>query len=225
MPLERLLPLQTLDAIGEAWDSNEMDHADPNRAFVGDLLAEAELAGGLAGEMLEVGTGTALVCIELCQRCTDCRVMAVDASIERLEIARYNVEIAGLIDRIQLDHVDPEQLPHDSDRFAAVISQCSLHRFTRPPAVVEEAVRVASAGGLLFFRDWLRPADEAALEDQLQTHAGGRNPRQHEIFARALHAALTVEEVQTIVFQLGFDRAGVTSDGGGQWTWAARKPG
>ena len=34
--------------------------------------------------------------------------MAADLSVHMLEVARYNIEIAGLIEQIQLAHMEPE---------------------------------------------------------------------------------------------------------------------
>lgn len=219
MPLPRVLENEAMDSMQDAIDYNNMDHEQVNRAFVGDLLA----AGEFHGEILDLGTGTALIPIELCRRHPDCYVMAVDMAISLLDIARYNIEIAMLTDRIQLDHVDAKQLPHGNDRFAAVISNGALHHIPEPTVVLREAVRVIAPGGLLFFRDLVRPEDQAALQRLVETYAGQENDRQRQLFADSLHAALTVEEMRGLVAQLGFDPDTVQATSDRHWTWSARK--
>ena len=66
-----------MDSIDEAVDYNSMDHSSVNRVFVDDLLA----ARPTPGDVLDLGTGTALIPIELCQREMTCRVMAADAAV------------------------------------------------------------------------------------------------------------------------------------------------
>jgi len=219
MALQRVLETEAMDSMKEAMDYDSMDHSEVNRLFVDDLLA----AGPFHGEILDLGTGTALIPIELCRRHEDCYVMAVDMAINMLEVARYNIEIATLIDRIQLDHVDAKQLPHGDDRFAAVISNSIIHHIPEPLAVLREAVRVTAPGGLLFFRDLFRPEDLATLERLVQTYAGEENEHQQKMFADSLHAALTVDEMRGLVSQLGFapDTVRATSDR--HWTWIAKK--
>src|SRR5918999_766324 len=108
MSLPRVLEPEVMDSAEEAADYDAMDHAAVNRAFIDDLLAY----GPLTGNVLDLGTGTALIPIELCRRTEDVRVMAVDAAVSMLELARFNLEVAGLTERIQLAHVDAKQLPY-----------------------------------------------------------------------------------------------------------------
>jgi len=74
--LPRVLETEAMDTLDEAVDYDAMDHAEVNRAFVDDLLTavgreEAPLAG-----VLDLGTGTALIPIELCRRHSAVRVTA-----------------------------------------------------------------------------------------------------------------------------------------------------
>ncbi len=217
--LPRVLEPESMDSLQEAIDYNNMDHSQVNQAFVDDLLA----AGEFRGEILDLGTGTALIPIELVRRYPDCYVMAVDVAISMLDVARFNIEIATVTDRVQLDHVDAKQLPHGNDRFAAVISNGALHHIAEPLGVLREAVRVAAPDGVLFFRDFLRPKDLEALEQLVQTYAGQENDHQRQMFARSLHAALSVDEMRDLVEQLGFAPESVQATSDRHWTWTGRK--
>ena len=100
--LKRTLESEVMDSSEEALVYDQMDHASVNRLFVNDLLA----AGLPAGETLDLGTGSARIPIELCQRSETARVVAVDLSINMLDTAKINLELANLTDRILLDHID-----------------------------------------------------------------------------------------------------------------------
>src|SRR5262245_48989909 len=97
--LPRILEPEVMDTPQEALDYDTMDHSTVNRVFVDDLLAVRPQPG----DVLDLGTGTALIPVDLCKRETTCRVMAVDAAVNMLELARYNT---GTTERIQLAKVD-----------------------------------------------------------------------------------------------------------------------
>src|SRR5262245_28964306 len=106
MSLARILETEVMDTPQEALDYDSMDHAAVNRVFVDDLLAAivANLQSSASTsqcDILDLGTGTALIPIELCSRFEHCRVMACDAAVNMLEQARYNLAAHNFNDRIQ----------------------------------------------------------------------------------------------------------------------------
>ncbi len=218
--LERILEPEVMDTMDEAVDYDSMDHSQVNRQFVEDLLA----AGAEPQDVLDLGTGTAQIPIVLCDQCSGCRVMAVDLSIAMLEVARFNIEAAGHGDRIELRHVDAKRLSLDDATFDVVMSNSIVHHVPEPETVMAEAVRLTSPGGRLFFRDLLRPADKATLQQLVDTYTGNENQHQQKMFADSLHAALTLEEVRAIVVDLGFAADTVRATSDRHWTWSARKP-
>ena len=81
MTLQRVLEPEVMDTHEEAVDYNSMDHSAVNQLFVDDLLK----VDGFSGDVLDLGTGTALIPIELCERFDDCRVLAVDMAAHMLD--------------------------------------------------------------------------------------------------------------------------------------------
>jgi ubiquinone/menaquinone biosynthesis C-methylase UbiE len=215
--LSRVLEPEVMDSPEEALDYDAMDHSTVNRVFVDDLLAVRPAPG----DVLDLGTGTALIPIELCRREATCRVMAADAAVSMLQLARNNVESAGLYGRIQVSQVDAKQLPHSDAMFDTVMSNSIVHHIPEPLTVLREAVRVVKPGGLLFFRDLLRPKDEATLVHLVKTYAAGANENQRKMFADSLHAALSLDEVRDLVESLGFMRGTVQPTSDRHWTWSA----
>ena len=221
MNLPRQLEAEVMDTHAEACDYDAMDHSAVNRLFIEDLLS----LGHPEGDVLDLGTGTALIPIELCRKCDSCRVMAVDAAVHMLDLARINVEVAGFPDRIFLNLVDAKKLPYAAHSFSTVMSNSIVHHIPEPIEVLQEAVRVTAANGLIFFRDLLRPADANQLRMLVDQYAGDANEHQRQMFADSLHAALSLNEIRDLIQRLGFDRNSVVATSDRHWTWTARKNG
>jgi ubiquinone/menaquinone biosynthesis C-methylase UbiE len=220
--LMRVLEAEVMNTSKDAREYDAMDHTEVNAIFVSDLLAELSTTAGL--QILDLGTGTAQIPIELCRRVPQVRVTAVDAARSMLALARKNVAAADLTDRIELELADAKHLPFSDGAFLSVISNSVVHHVPEPRAMFAEAVRLTISRGLLFHRDLARPRDEAQLEYFVATYASDATPHQQKLFADSLRAALTLAEVQDVVAQLGFRRnsVGLTSDR--HWTWSVRKP-
>jgi ubiquinone/menaquinone biosynthesis C-methylase UbiE len=244
MSLPRVLETELMDTPQEAADYDAMDHRAVNELFVTDLLAAmssrfkvqgSKLEGSNAPstlnfepgtlnlDVLDVGTGTAQIPIELCRRFKECRVMAVDAAAHMLELARYNVEAAGLIERIQLVKSDAKTLGFADAFFDVVMSNSIVHHIPEPRTIFQQAVRVVKPGGLVFFRDLLRPQSRQRLDELVQTYAGQENAHARQMFADSLHAALSLDEVRGLVAPLGFSPDSVQQTSDRHWTWCAAR--
>jgi len=149
----------------------------------------------------------------------------VDAAHHMLDLARANVARAGLASRIRIEACDAKALPYSAGAFAAVMSNSIVHHIPEPIHVLREMVRVLAPGGTLFVRDLLRPGSAEELARLVDTHAGGCNDHQRQMFADSLHAALALDEVRALAGSLGFDPAAVRQTTDRHWTWAARARG
>ncbi len=223
--LQRTLEPEVMDSPEEAVDYDAMDHSEVNRVFVDDFTGALEsegvaLDGAATGpsEILDVGTGTALVPIELCNRRVDCRVTAIDMAQHMLALARRNVESAGWTPRIVLDQVDAKQMPYAAGSFDAVISNSIVHHIPEPPLVLREMIRVLRPHGLLFVRDLLRPADIATVDRLVAQYAGDATDHQQQMFRDSLCAALTVAEIKQMAGDLGIAPDCVTQTTDRHWT-------
>jgi ubiquinone/menaquinone biosynthesis C-methylase UbiE len=218
--IPRILEPEVMDTDEEAVEYNTMDHSAVNRAFVDDLLK-------LAIEptrVLDVGTGTALIPLELCGRGNKWHVVAVDLARAMLDVAAKNVAAARLSQAIELKLIDAKRLPFADGEFPVVMSNSIIHHIPDPADCLAEMVRVVSPKrGLLFVRDLLRPASEAQLQALVQTHAGDADAHQQKMFAESLHAALTLEEVRTLVSRFGIAADCVQQTTDRHWTLAWRR--
>ena len=216
--LERVLEPEVMDSAEEAHDYDAMDHATVNRVFVDDFLAVWK------GEdpLLDVGTGTAQIPLELCRRVAKAEVVAIDLAENMLAVGRENVRRAGLENRIGLQLCDAKRMPFRDGMFAGVISNSIVHHIPEPRLVLAEMVRVVVPGGILFVRDLLRPPDQTTLTALVDQYAAGANDHQRQMFADSLRAALALAEVRALVASLGFDSATVRQTSDRHWTWSAR---
>lgn len=219
MTLQRVLETEAMDSSEEAIDYDRMNHAMVNRAFVDDLLA----CGTIDGEILDLGTGTAQIPIELCQRRQEARVWAVDLSGHMLDMARNNIELASLTDQIMLDRIDAKRLPYNDGRFAAVISNSLIHHAPDPFPVLAEMVRVTAPGGLIFVRDLLRPKDDEQVRQLVEMYAGDEVAHARQMFEDSLRAALDLAEIRQLVQRLGVDPETVRPTSDRHWTWWTHK--
>lgn len=216
--LSRVLETELMDTEDEARDYDAMDHVGVNRAFATDFLA---VFPDQPGSVLDVGTGTALIPIELAQRTTRLQFVALDAASHMIALANQNVERAGLQARVFPQLANARGVPFPNQHFAAVVSNAIIHHIEDPLPIFREMIRVCRLGGIAFVRDLLRPDTEAELTHLVNRYAADANHHQRTMFADSLRAAFTLAEMQTLVTGLGFsaDSVRVTSDR--HWTWTA----
>ena len=223
--LKRTLEPEVMDTSDEAIAYDEMDHSEVNERFVTDLIEFAKEVGTeLTGEVLDLGTGTARIPVQLCKAVEDVRVFAVDLSIEMLDIARLNIELSSNLERIMLGHCDAKQLEMDDNRFDVVISNSIVHHIPDPRSTFAEAVRVCRSQGILFFRDLLRPESDDLVTELVKIYAGEEVDHARQMFDDSLRAAFTIEEIQDFVAELGYPPSSVQATSDRHWTWSAVKP-
>ena len=228
--LSRILEPEVMDSVEEARDYDSMDHSEVNRRFVDHLLEfsktdvrDSVTSAQTTWTVLDVGTGTAQIPIELAQRDRRIQITAIDLANHMLELGQENVIRANLSDRIHLRLIDAKELPFSNAGFHWVISNSIIHHIPEPLTALGEMLRVLEPGGVLFVRDLLRPTDRSTLNNLVRLYAGESNQHQQQMFADSLHAALSLAEVQDMLMDLGYpsDWAIQTTDR--HWTIAGRK--
>src|SRR5688572_17576978 len=132
----RILEPEVMDLREEAVDYDAMDHGEVNRRFVADFVEAWQSTGPIAdARVLDLGTGTAQIPIELCRVLADCRVLGIDLAEQMLIVGRANVERARLSDRIELRRVDAKRLPYADGEFSAMMSNSIVHHILEPGSV------------------------------------------------------------------------------------------
>jgi ubiquinone/menaquinone biosynthesis C-methylase UbiE len=219
MMLPRTLEAELMDSDDEATEYDSINHHQVNAAFADDFLNLPDLKN----DCLDLGTGTALIPIEICRRRESLRFMACDAAIAMLEMARFNIDVAGMLDRVQLQQSDAKRLPFQDEFFDAVISNSLVHHLPDPKPMLAEAWRVLKTGGWLFVRDLFRPASHAAVEDLVQQHAANESAASQQLLRQSLHAALTMDEVRDLLNEAGMPSGQLKQTSDRHWTLSLRK--
>ena len=217
--LPRELEPEVMDEPSESQAYDDMDHERVNQQFVSELLA----GGDVGQRVLDLGTGTARIPIELCAHFQDCRVLASDAAVSMLEIARINVAIAGLEDRIELHLGDAKSLDFDDALFDTVISNSLLHHLPDPRPAILEMIRVVRPGGRIFVRDLMRPPSRERVEELVSTHAEREPENNRQLLRQSLVAALTREELTEMVNHPGLDKNEIEVTSDRHLTWLATR--
>jgi ubiquinone/menaquinone biosynthesis C-methylase UbiE len=222
--LSRILEPEVMDTAAEAVDYDAMDHSEVNRRFADDFLAAWNAAKPAAPadagkfRVLDLGTGTAQIPIEICRRTEQFHITAVDLAAHMLALAQRNVLQAGFKHLIRLEHIDAKRLPYADDSFDAVISNSIVHHIPEPIHVFREMARVVKPGGVLFIRDLMRPGDEPTLNRLVDQYAAGANDHQRAMFRASLHAALTLDEVRALLHEAGLNVSSVQPTSDRHWT-------
>ena len=223
MVLERILEPEVMDTEQEAQDYDQMDHTEVNISFVEDLIQFATQENVAFQNVLDLGTGTALIPIELCRQHGDCKTVAIDMAEHMLALARKNVAESQCTDRVELQKCDAKALPFSNGQFGCVMSNSIVHHIPEPRECIAELIRVVDSGGIIFVRDLMRPENDQQVKQLVQTYTGDENEHSQQMFDDSLRAALSLDEMQTLVSELGFQPDTVTKTTDRHWTWAAVK--
>ncbi|MCA9138597.1 MAG: class I SAM-dependent methyltransferase [Planctomycetales bacterium] len=199
----------------EVQEYRRMDHSHVNQQFVVDLIA----GGAVGPRVVDLGCGTAEIPVLLCQKLIEVEVLGVDSSVEMLEAARVEIELGGVVGRIYLEHADCKELAGFEPQTAnTVISNTVLHHIAQPESLLTQAVRILAPGGRLFIRDLVRPATESDVERLVTMHADGESEFAQQLLRQSLHAALTLEEMNEMMQDLGIPPKSIQMTSDRHWT-------
>jgi ubiquinone/menaquinone biosynthesis C-methylase UbiE len=126
----------------------------PWRWFARNMVLPWALQGEhLSGDVLEIGSGSGAMAVELLRRFPDVRLTATDYDESMVEFARDRLREFG--DRVEVKQADAAQLPFPDESFDAVVSFIMLHHVIDWEKALAEAVRVLRPGGRLVGFDLL----------------------------------------------------------------------
>lgn len=122
-----------------------------DRRWRSEAIARLEITQ--TGAILDVGSGTGDIALEISRRYDGVNIVAVDFTPEMLEIGRRRPGSA----RITWVIADAMHLPFRSDSFQGVISGFLLRNVASVPAALAEQARLCQPGGRLAVLDTTRP--------------------------------------------------------------------
>jgi len=220
MPLPRVLEPEVMSSADEAGEYDEMDFSATDLLFAERAAELVRAAGGRVNLIADLGSGNAKIPLAMCPLLPAAtRVCALEMSAEMLAVAARNRARDGVSPgQLHLVTTDAKQLPFANRSVGMVTSNSLVHHIPDPRALFREIARVSRPGAPILIRDLVRPENQQALEQLLQTHAARWSPLQRTLFSDSLHAALTLEEVQQMLDECGLSDVKVTQVSDRHWS-------
>ncbi len=106
----------------------------PERKIVNDIVKRI---GG--GTILDLGSGTGYLSIEIAKRAPNLQVYGIDLSRQMVKIARSHAKGVG---NAQFEFGNVADLPFEDDSIDFIVSTGSLHHWRKPAKVFDECYRV-----------------------------------------------------------------------------------
>ena len=105
--------------------------------------------------VVDLGTGSGLLTVELSKLLPRAKIIGLDPSSEMLKAAQKHAEQAGMSD-YEARLGQAEEMPIESNSVDLVVSQSSLHEWGDPQKGLSEIFRVLKPGGSLILKDYNR---------------------------------------------------------------------
>jgi len=128
---------------------------EPERRIALDVIAKIE-----SGNLVDLGSGTGYLSIEIAKRAPRLKVCGIDLSKAMVKIARRH---ARTTKNVQFEFCDAAELPFEDDSIDFIVSTGSLHHWRRPVQVLNECYRVLKDGN----EAWIYDGCPDALEEEV----------------------------------------------------------
>ena len=202
-------PIADMDAVIQ-YDKGAKCYIMPEyKYFVWKILRK----GIRGGRVLDIGTGSGLLAIELA-KAKGCHfdIVGIDISENMIKRAIENAREAGVENRIKFLVSTAAALPFSDDSFDLVISYASLHHWLEPIAVFDEVERVTKKRGSFIIRDNKRIYQNPFCKFVIWFVSRFMNKRHRENWPKAILASYTIPEVKEILDKSKLRNWHVSSD-------------
>jgi ubiquinone/menaquinone biosynthesis C-methylase UbiE len=213
--MERVTEPEVMDSLTEAIEYDAMDFTEVNTAFAKSAIA---LGPPEEGIILDAGTGPGRIPVLICQMRPKWQIIAIDAAKSMLEVAAQHVQQANLESSVSLELVDAKSLPYEDGHFDMIISNSLVHHLPDPLPFFRELKRVVKSNGGIFIRDLFRPANAEIMNALVDSIGEEYDEYQKKLFRDSLHAALTLDEVNQLIYQVGLQQVKVYQSSDRHWT-------
>ncbi len=212
-PIERVCEPELMDGAEQVQAYAEADFSSTDQAMVERIAAS--FGSQLGKRIIDLGCGPGNITFRLASRYPSSQVVGVDGSGAMLAIARQQQQQQQQQQLLQQGSlfsggVSFEQalLPSLQLKggYDAVVSNSLLHHLHDPQVLWSTVRQLAAPGAAIYIKDLRRPADQAALEHLVATHAAGAPPVLQHDYRHSLRAAFTVQEVEDQLRQAGLEQ-------------------
>lgn len=213
--LVRILEPEVMDTEEDASEYNSIPNNDVNIAFVDEVL---NLSPINAIRLVDLGSGPAHIPILFALKRPQFIITAVELAENMIAIAKQNINNANVADRIIIKKQNIKHTMLEQKVFDIVISNSCVHHIHNPIELFVEAKRLVSKGGVIYFKDLLRPKSLPELEHLVSKYANDANDYQRMLFRNSLYAALTLDEVKANAEAAGLAKAEIKQTSDRHWS-------
>lgn len=170
------------------------DFDEPHSMFI--QLYKQTFGDELAGEVVDLGCGTADITVRFARAFPRCRLEGIDGSINMLRYGHKLIARYGLDKQINLIH---DYLPGAVSAlhyYDAVISNSLLHHLQDPQVLWDTITSRAKSGSPVFVMDLSRPETEQHARRLVTANAAEEPEILQRDFYNSLLAAYTCDEVK-----------------------------
>lgn len=189
----------------EAYDKLAEAHRFLDISFVKKLLKN-----GISGKVLDVGSGTGIISLELKLKSHALNVSLLDISGDMIEYSKKKFISNGIVDGVSFFVSNGINLPFENEHFDFVYSHHVLHHVSDPKIFLTELYRIVKKGGSIFVRDLKRPKRDSYLSFYFNIFGSIYNKLPKDLVKQgkkeyydSLRAAYTLKEIEKILKQTG----------------------
>ena len=188
------------------------DFEEPHNRFI-ELIKEKFPGEQFDRLVLELGCGTADICIRFSNAFPQMRMHAIDGSEAMLHFARINIDSIRLHEQVRLFKrlLPVESLP--KEEYTAIICNSLLHHLADPMVLWNSIKQFAAPGAPIFVMDLRRPDSETQVDNLTSLYARNEPEVLRQDFHNSLHAAFTPEEVRAQLLEAGLEQLQVEESG------------
>lgn len=131
-------------------------YAAAEAPFMGDVyraVAEEVTSEASSGELLELGTGTGFLAVELGKRARDLEITTADKSADLAHMAESRIHGSGLGRQVKVALADDGEIPFLDASYDYVLSLGKLRSWPDPDRMLGEIHRVLKPGGKSWIYD------------------------------------------------------------------------
>ena len=171
---------------------------DPYLDRLDNEFVDQVLSLGVTGTILDLGTGPGQIPIKLAKREPRIKVIGVDMSAAMLSAAAERAERERLSSRVSFILADAKAIPLANASVNVLLCNSTLHHFSNPVLVFDEADRVVKKDGVIYFRDLRRPP---RILHSLHVSFFGRNYEglMRKLFEASVRASYTRPELSQLI--------------------------
>jgi len=191
--MERIPEQDLMDSVEQAKAYAEADFSEPHNAFVEHF--KLRFPDFVAGDVLDLGCGTADVIIRFARSFPRTKIFGVDGAQAMLDIGLQNVQHSNLSHQIQLQRCVLPDSELSNKQFDAVISNSLLHHLSDPFIMWNTVKSCAREHAPIFIMDLFRPDSEERAREIVRLHATDAPELLKKDFYNSLLAAYTIDEI------------------------------